>query len=156
MKKILIFGALILVLFGSLSFITIYQNKQAAAGNVYGKSELNPATIEQLDDPNYQNIILPEELETKLENKEDTFVYFFSPTCVHCKATTPILMPVAEDVDVEIEQFNLLEFDDGWNRYGIEATPTLVHFKDGKEVDRTEGANTEDYFRNLLNEWKNI
>ncbi|MCV9887285.1 thioredoxin family protein [Metabacillus halosaccharovorans] len=154
MKKLLIFGAIILILFGGLAFVTSYQNKQQAEGNVYGKSDLKPATIDQLDDPNYQNIILPDELESKLDNKEDAIVYFFSPECSHCKATTPVLMPVADDVGVEIDQFNLLEYEDAWNQYGITGTPTLVHFQDGKEVARAEGGNTdEEALRTLLNEW---
>jgi thiol-disulfide isomerase/thioredoxin len=154
MKKIIIFGAIILVLFGGLAFMTTYQNNQKAEGNVYGKSDLDPATIDQLDDPNYQNIILPDELETKLENKEDTIVYFFSPLCDHCKATTPVLMPVADEVGVEIKQYNILEYEEGWNQYAITGTPTLVHYKDGKEVARVEGSNTEENFRTMLTEWK--
>jgi thiol-disulfide isomerase/thioredoxin len=154
MKKIIIFGAIILVLFGALAFITTYQNNKKAEGNVYGKSDLDPATIDQLDDPNYQNIILPDELEKKLENKEDTIVYFFSPLCEHCKVTTPVLMPVADEVGVEINQYNILEYEEGWDQYGITATPTLVHYKDGKEVDRIEGSNSEENFRTLLTEWK--
>jgi thiol-disulfide isomerase/thioredoxin len=154
MKKILIFGAIIVVLFGALAFVTTYQKNEKAEGNVYGKDDLHTATVDQLDDPNYQNIILPDELEAKLENKEDTIVYFFSPVCEHCKVTTPVLMPVAEEVGVEINQFNLLEYEDGWNQYGITATPTLVHYKDGKEVARSEGSNTDEAFRSLLTEWK--
>jgi thiol-disulfide isomerase/thioredoxin len=154
MKKIIIFGAIILVLFGALAFITTYQNNKKAEGNVYGKSDLDPATIDQLDDPNYQNIILPDELEKKLENKEDTIVYFFSPLCEHCKVTTPVLMPVADEVGVEINQYNILEYEEGWDQYAITATPTLVHYKDGKEVDRIEGSNSEENFRTLLTEWK--
>ncbi|MBM7604319.1 thiol-disulfide isomerase/thioredoxin [Metabacillus crassostreae] len=154
MKKILLFGAVILILFGGLAFVTTYQNKQKAEGNVYGKANLDSATIAQLDDPNYQNIILPDQLETKLENKEDTIVYFFSPRCEHCVATTPVLMPIAEDVGVEINQLNLLEFEDAWNEYKITGTPTLVHYQDGKEVDRVEGSSTEEAYRTLLEEWK--
>jgi thioredoxin 1 len=154
MKKILIFGVIILVLFGALAFITTYQNNQKAEGNVYGKSDLDPATIDQLDDPNYQNIILPDELEKKLENKEDTIVYFFSPLCEHCKVTTPVLMPVADEVGVEINQYNILEYEEGWDQYGITGTPTLIHYKDGKEVDRIQGSSTEENFRSVLTEWK--
>ncbi len=155
MKKMIIFGAIVLILFGGLAFVTTYQNNQQAKGNVYGKSDLKPATIDQLDDPNYQNIILPDELESKLENKEDTIVYFFSPECEHCKATTPVLMPVAEDLGVEIDQFNLLEYENAWGQYNITGTPTLVHYQDGKEVARVEGSNTDEAaLRSLLNEWK--
>jgi thioredoxin 1 len=154
MKKILIFGVIIVVLFGGLALVTTYQKNQAAEGNVYGKNDLDKATIDQLDDPNYQNIILPDQLEAKLDNKEDTVVYFFSPTCVHCQATTPILMPVADEVGVDINQFNLLEYEEAWNQYGITSTPTLIHYKDGVEVARVVGSNSEENFRSLLTEWK--
>jgi thiol-disulfide isomerase/thioredoxin len=154
LKKILIFGAIIIVLFGALAFVTTYQNSEKAEGNVYGKDNLDPATIDQLDDPNYQNIILPNELEQKLEDKEDTIVYFFSPKCEHCQVTTPVLMPVAEEVGVEINQFNILEYEEAWNQYRINSTPTLVHYKDGKEVARSEGSNTKEAFQTLLTDWK--
>lgn len=154
MKKVLIFAAVFIVLFGALALVTNYQQKQKAAGNPYGKDELNPATVDQLDDPNYQDIILPEEVDEKIDKKEDFIVYYFSPTCEHCQRTTPVLMPAAEDAGVKIDQLNLLEFEDGWDKYGITATPTLVKYEDGKEVDRVEGSNDEAFFKELLNEWK--
>lgn len=154
MKKILIFGGIIVLLFAALGFITTYQNNKKAEDNVYGKSELRASTIELLDNPNYQNIILPDELEEKLNNKEDLIVYFFSPECSHCQRATPELMPAAEEVGVDIEQYNILEFEEGWNDYKIESTPTLVHFKDGKEVERTVGANTKDAYKKILTDWQ--
>ena len=51
-------------------------------------------------------------------------------------------------------QLNLLEFEDAWQQYNITGTPTLVHYQDGKEVARSEGSNTEEAFRSLLNDWK--
>lgn len=154
MKKILIFGGIILLLFAALAIVTNMQQKQKVEGNPYNKSELHPETVKLLDDPNYQNIILPEELEKKLKNKENVIVYFFSSTCPHCKRTTPILMPLAKEMKVDIVQYNLLEFEEGWDQYHIEATPTLVHFMSGKEADRVVGYQNEDVFRGILSKWK--
>jgi thioredoxin 1 len=154
MKKLLIFAGIFIVIFGGLAFVTNYQQNEKAEGNPYGKDKLNPATVDQLEDPNYQNIILPEEVDEKMDKKEDFVVYYFSPTCEHCKRTTPELMPAAEEAGVEIGQFNLLEFEDGWQQYGIEATPTLVRYQNGKEVDRVEGYNDGAYFKDLLSNWK--
>lgn len=154
MKKILIFGGIILLLFAALAIVTNMQQKQKVEGNPYNKSELHPETVKLLDDPNYQNIILPEELEKKLKNKENVIVYFFSSTCPHCKRTTPILMPLAKEMKVDIVQYNLLEFEEGWDQYHIEATPTLVHFVSGKEADRVVGYQNEDVFRGILSKWK--
>lgn len=154
MKKLLIFAGIFIALFGGLAFVTNYQQTEKAEGNPYGKDKLNPATVDQLDDRNYQNIILPEEVDEKMDKKDDFVVYYFSPTCEHCKRTTPELMPAAKEAGVEINQFNLLEFEDGWQQYGIEATPTLVRYQDGKEVERVEGYNDGAYFKDLLSKWK--
>ncbi|MCS7460125.1 thioredoxin family protein [Paenibacillus doosanensis] len=144
MKKLAIYFSIIIVLFGALYVI----NQQSAkakngkyANNVYGiaPDKLNPETVKQLDDPNYQNIILPADLDKKLNNKENFFLYYFASTCPHCKRTTPVLAPMAKEMGVDIKQFNLEEFKDGWDKYGIQFTPTLIYYKGGKEVERMEG-----------------
>lgn len=43
---------------------------------------------------------------------------------------------MAEEMGIDLEMYNLLEFEEGWNEYAIESTPTFIHFEDGKEVDR--------------------
>ncbi|UOE76887.1 thioredoxin family protein [Parageobacillus thermoglucosidasius] len=148
MKKLLIFGSIIVALFAALAFVTSYQQKEAVKDNPYHKKELDPATIEQLDDPNYQNLILPDELEKKLKNKETVTVYFYSPICPHCQKTTPIVVPLAKKMGIDLKLFNLLEFKDGWDKYHIEGTPTLVHYENGKEVKRISGYREEAVFRN--------
>lgn len=139
MKKIIIFTVVIVAIFGALAYVTTAQNKQKAEGNPYGKDDLDPATIKQLDDPNYKNQILPDELETKLENGETMTVYFYSPTCVHCQNTTPVIVPMVDEMGLDLKKLNLLEFEDQWNKYGIDSTPTLIHFENGEEVSRLVG-----------------
>ncbi|EMT44932.1 MULTISPECIES: co-chaperone YbbN [Anoxybacillus] len=154
MKKLLIFGGVIIALFIALAWITSYTQKQKVEGNPFGKEELHPATIDLLDDPNYKNIILPDELREALNNKETMTIYFYSSTCEFCKKTTPIVVPLAKEMGIDLKQFNLLEFDEGWNEYRIEATPTIVHFQNGKEVARIEGYYEEDVFRQWFEQIK--
>ena len=131
MKKLLIIGAGVLALFIVLIIIqTVNNNNRLANNDLYDKDDLNAATIDQLNDENYQNIIMPDALAEKLEAGEDAVVYFFSPTCQYCQKATPILMDVAGEEDIHIDQFNVLEYDD--SAYGIEYTPTLIYFEDGK------------------------
>ncbi|MGE6755091.1 thioredoxin family protein [Rossellomorea sp. NPDC071047] len=152
MKKIIIFLVAIVALFAAIALITSMQNNQKAEGNKFKKANLEPATVELLDDPNYQNVILPEELEEKLKNNEDVTVYFYSSSCIHCKRTTPVLAPLAEDMGVDMVQYNLLEFEQGWDQYRIESTPTLVHFEDGKEVARIVGEQPKEEFKTFFEE----
>lgn len=154
MKKLLIIAGVVLAIFALIVFLTNQSQDEKLADNPYGTDDLNPATIDQLDDENYQNIALPEDVNEQIQSGEPTTVYFFSPTCQFCQQTTPILMPVADDMEVEVLQYNLLEFDEGWTDYALEATPTLVHYEDGQEVARWTGAqpkeNIEQFFQEVV------
>ncbi|MEK3887568.1 thioredoxin family protein [Bacillus sp. FSL K6-3431] len=152
MKKIIIFLVIIIGVFAAIGLITKMQQNEKVEGNKYKKNDLQAATIDQLDDPLYQNLILPDDLNKKLKNKEDVTVYFYSPECSYCKQTTPIVNPVAEEMDINLLQYNLLEFEHGFNDYGITHTPTLIHFKDGVELDRIVGAHPEEDFKAFFNE----
>jgi len=152
-KMLMIIGSIV-VLFVALYFVIDYKNKQAidASDNPYGKDRLHQETIDQLDDPLYQNQITPDALAEKLDAEEDVTVYFYSPTCIHCQRTTPVLVPLAEEMGVDIKKMNLLEFEDEWDTYDIEGTPTLIHFSDGEEKDRMSGEQSEEEFRKFLDE----
>lgn len=152
MKKVLIFLAIIIVLFSGVAILTNMQNSEKVEDNPYGKDTLHPETIALLDDENYQNIILPDELDQKLNDKEDATVYFFQSTCGYCKEATPILTPLAEDMGIDLVQYNLLEFDQGWDDYGLEETPTIVQYKEGKEVARFTGLTDEAEYRQWFTE----
>ncbi|RWR14634.1 thioredoxin family protein [Siminovitchia fortis] len=152
MKKLIIFLVVIIALFAAIAGLTKWQQAKKSEGNVYKKESLDPLTVDLLDDPLYQNIILPDELKKKLKDKEDVTVYFFSPECPHCMKTTPELIPAAEKTDVNVYQFNLLEFKDGWDQYRIKYTPTLMHFKDGKEYARLVGEQSQDEIEAWLKE----
>lgn len=146
LKKMIIFLVIIIALFAGISLVTKLQNEEKVVDNPYHKETLDSSTIAQLDDPNYQNLILPEELEKKIADEDDVTVYFYSPTCPHCQRTTPIVDPLSEEMDIDLVQYNLLEFEQGWDDYQIESTPTIVQFKDGKETARIVGYNEESVF----------
>ncbi|WP_226038039.1 thioredoxin domain-containing protein [Aquibacillus saliphilus] len=151
-KNMITFIIVLVLLFAALAFIVNYQNKQKTEGNPYGKSNLHPDTIEQLDDPLYQNQILPDELKTSLENGEDVTVYFYASDCIHCQNTTPLIVPMTDELGIDLVKLNLREFEEPWSTYGIKSTPTVVHFEDGKEVARINGARPVIEFDNFFNE----
>ncbi|WP_067729787.1 thioredoxin family protein [Oceanobacillus damuensis] len=154
-KKMLIIIGAIVVLFVALYFVIDYKNNQAleSSENPYGTNNLDQATIDQLDEPLYQNQILPDELNEKISNGEEVTVYFYSPTCVYCQNTTPYLAPLAEDMDVDMKKFNLLEFGQQGIAYGIESTPTLVHYENGEEVSRLVGQYPEEEYEAFFDEY---
>jgi thioredoxin 1 len=135
-KKLSIFFGILAVLIVALVLLN-----NLKPDTVYGKpsDDLYPATKEILNDPNYNNIIIPDKLEEKLANKESFFVYYFASDCSHCRFTTPQLKPLADELGINLHQFNLLEFDTYFGKMNIEATPTLVYYKDGVESERMKG-----------------
>lgn len=155
-NKMFVILAVVIVLFGGLYFLVDYKNKQTveSTGNPYGKENLHQETIDQLDDPLYQNQVTPDELKEQLNNQEDVTVYFYSPTCIFCQKTTPVLVPVAEDMDVDLKKMNLLEFGETVaNTYNVQSTPTLVHYKNGEEIDRVNGEQEESLFKSFFEEY---
>jgi thiol-disulfide isomerase/thioredoxin len=135
-KKLSIFFGILAVLIVGL---VVLKNMQP--DTVYGKpaDKLYPATRALLDDPNYSNILLPDVLNKKIVDKESFFVYYFASDCPHCKKTTPQLKPLADELGINLHQFNLREFEDYFGKMNIDATPTLVYYKDGVESDRMQG-----------------
>lgn len=147
MKKLLAIGGIIIVLFGLILVLNNQSNKSKLKENPYGTDKLNQATIDQIGDKNYSNIILPAELKDEIATGDTVAAYFFSPLCQYCKEMTPKMMPIADEMDVDVKQFNVLEFEQDAMAYQIEATPTLILFEEGKEVGRFVGGLPEENIR---------
>lgn len=143
MKKLGIIAGVIVVLFALIILLNNLSNKQKLADNPYGTDDLRQSTIDLLGNKNYQNIILPDKLEEKIAEGGPVYAYLFSPECPHCMNFTPTLMKKAKELDVHIDQLNILEYNKGWDDYNIEATPTLIYFNEGKEVNRIVGDYSE-------------
>ncbi|WP_026905683.1 thioredoxin family protein [Paucisalibacillus globulus] len=152
-KKMIAIIAAVVVLFGALFFVISFKNDKAMENNPYGTDKLKQSTIDQLNNPNYGNQILPDELVEKVNSEKGLTVYYYSPECSFCLATTPYLVPLAEDMDVDMKKLNLLEFAPEVQQFAIQSTPTLVHYEDGKEVARLEGQQDEDVYAAFFEEY---
>lgn len=154
MKKLLIIGGVILAIFILIIVLSNKSDEQKLKDNQYGTNDLKKSTINLIGNENYNNIILPDALATKIESGESVMAYFFSPECGYCMEMTPILMPIAKEMNVGVDQYNLLEFSQQATTYDIEATPTLIHFENGEEVGRMVGAQPEENIRAFLDEFE--
>lgn len=150
MKKLLAIAGIIIVIFVLILVLNKQSNKEKLEQNPYDKNNLNQASLDLIGDENYNNIILPAELQTKIESGESVTAYFFSPLCQYCQQMTPIMMPIAKDLGVEVDQLNLLEYENTGFKYQIESTPTLIHFANGEEVGRMVGGQPEENIRSFF------
>lgn len=80
--------------------------------------------------------------------KSDTpvLIDFWAPWCMPCKIIAPAVERLAEDLKGKVKVFktNVDESPDIATELSILNIPTLVLFKDGKEVSRMMGVNSKE------------
>lgn len=83
-----------------------------------------------------------EEFETEVLGSDlPVVVEFYSDSCIPCKQLSPILGGLEDDYEdqVKIVKVNVNFDTELAQKYDVAASPTLLFFKDGNEVDRIRG-----------------
>ena len=93
------------------------------------------------------NAVTADELETKISEEEEVVVYFWQTGCEYCEQVKPYVEPLIEENDAV--SINLTDHN-VWTTYGINGTPTMIRFQDGKEVGRVEGAVSEQQYETFF------
>lgn len=77
-----------------------------------------------------------------LQPETAVLVDFYSDSCVPCKRLSPVLAEIEEEFSDRLKVVKInLNFDGELaEKYEVQAAPTLLFFKDGKEVCRLRGA----------------
>ncbi len=130
MKNLFFIGAIVIVLFGGLFVAVQYQKSQ--------------------EEKEYYNQVNPYELENQLRNGGDATVYFYSPKCPYCKKATPIVNELTEQLGIDLKKVNVHEYEEAWDIYSINATPTIIHYKEGNVVSGIEGLKSESEYRQFF------
>jgi thioredoxin 1 len=75
-----------------------------------------------------------------------TLVDFWAPWCGPCRVQVPILKELAGKIKgkVKIAKLNVDEAADVAGQFGVQAIPTLILFKDGKEIRRFVGVQAKE------------
>lgn len=120
----------IIGLFGIYMFYSLRKMKNMAA---VPESE----KILTLTDKNFQAQI----------QKGLVMVDFWAEWCMPCKVMGPVLNELAEDENFKatVAKLNVDHFQSVSQKQGVRGIPTLILFKNGKEVDRFVGVKPRDF-----------
>jgi len=119
--------------------------------NVYARFQMknipkvaDHANILTLTDKNFQQ-------QTK---NNVVLVDFWAEWCAPCKMMAPVLNDVAGELNgnLHVGKLNIEQFQSMAQKFNVRSIPTLILFKNGKEVKRFVGIKQKDF---LLKEIKN-
>ena len=95
------------------------------------------SAIKQLSDANFQ---------AQVKNGV-TLVDFWASWCMPCKMMAPVLNETAEALGstAKIAKLDVDSNQASSAKYGVRSIPTLILFKNGKEINRFVGVKTKDF-----------
>ena len=75
-----------------------------------------------------------------LQSKGTAIVDLWASWCGPCRMLSPIIAQIAnENPDIKVFKVNVDDEPDIASKYGVQAIPTVLIFKDGQEVNRSVG-----------------
>lgn len=88
-----------------------------------------------------------------LKSDQLVLVDFWSPICPPCLVLAPIIEEIAQEFErkAKIGKLNVLENPETANKYQIFSIPTIIIFKNGKEIERAVGLRPKEVIVNKLN-----
>lgn len=94
-----------------------------------------------------------ERFESVLQNGGAVLADFYSETCVPCKRMAPVLEELEGELGgrVKIVKINVAEENDQARKYGVQAVPTFIMFRNGSESSRIVGSVPKSELAELIN-----
>lgn len=85
--------------------------------------------------------VTDENFDEMISDNEKVIVDFWATWCAPCKAVEPVIEDLAEKYEeVVFAKLNIEENNQTPSKYGIQAIPAFLFFRDGNVVDQLKGA----------------
>ena len=87
-----------------------------------------------------------------LNNKQPVLVDFYADWCGPCRMTSPIVEQIAQEYEgkVTVAKLDVDSNNQLAAQYRVMSIPTMIFFKDGKEVERMVGVRPKAEFARTL------
>lgn len=93
-----------------------------------------------------------ETFDKELQANVPVLVDFYADWCGPCRMLAPILENISsERGNVKIVKVNVDEAEKVAQRFGIMSIPTIIVFKDGKEISKKVGLCSKDEIMDMIN-----
>lgn len=89
-----------------------------------------------------------------LDQKGLILVDFWAEWCGPCKMLGPVIEKVAKanEGKLTVAKLNVDDHQETPQQYGIQGIPTMIFFKDGKNVQQLVGFQSQDAIQNVIND----
>jgi thioredoxin 1 len=123
-------GAFLLIAFLASFFLNYYKMKKTPVVEDNGK-------IKKLSDQNFEHQI----------KSGIMLVDFWATWCMPCKMMAPVLNNLSEELtgNATVGKLDVDQNRAASAKYGVRSIPTMVLFKNGKEINRFVGVKTKDF-----------
>ena len=98
-----------------------------------GRAEAHGTNVVILSEANFQNEVLA--------STKPVLVDFWAPWCGPCRSIAPVVNELADDFAgrAKVAKVNVDEAPALAQKFGIQAIPTFLYFRDGRGVDQVMG-----------------
>ena len=93
-----------------------------------------------------------------LGSDQPVLVDFWAAWCAPCRMLAPTVEAVAEKYagNARVVKLNVDDNPSVSQRYGIKGIPTLILFRDGKEVERVVGATSKESITRMIEKYVTV
>ena len=103
--------------------------------------------VREVSDNSFENDVL--------KSGTPVLVDFWAEWCAPCRMLAPTVAAVAEHYgdNASVVKLNVDDNPSTAQRYGIKGIPTLILFRDGKEVERVVGATSKESITRMVEKY---
>ena len=93
-----------------------------------------------------------------LGSSKPVLVDFWAQWCTPCRMLAPTVEAVAQQYNqtATVVKLNVDDNPSTAQRYGIKGIPTLILFREGKEVERVVGATSKESITRMIEKYTNV
>ncbi len=103
--------------------------------------------VKEVSDSSFENDVL--------QSSKPVLVDFWAQWCTPCRMLAPTVEAVAQQfsASANVVKLNVDDNPSTAQRYGIKGIPTLILFREGKEVERFVGATSKEAITKMIDKY---